>query len=117
VVLLACLGASAAQAAAPYRGRSVDAVLDELATAANVQLVYTSAVIPATATVTAEPSAGPAIEVIAQVLAPLGLKLQRIQGRIYSIAPKMNRSAHRRPRHRPRRPPPARSRTRSPTSS
>ena len=29
--LLACLGASAALAAAPYRGRSVDSVLDELA--------------------------------------------------------------------------------------
>ena len=87
VVLLACLGASAAQAAAPYRGRSVDSVLDELATAANVQLVYTSAVVPATATVAAEPSAGPAIEVMAQVLAPLGLKLQRIQGRIYSVVP------------------------------
>ena len=87
MVLLACLGANAAQAAAPYRGRSVDAVLDELAAAADVQLVYTSAVVPATATVTAEPTAGPALEAIAQVLAPLGLKLQRIQGRIYSVVP------------------------------
>src|SRR5512137_1765008 len=87
VILLACLGAGAAQAAAPYRGRSVDSVLDELAAAANVQLVYTSAVVPATATVTAEPSAGPALEAIDQVLAPLGLKLQRVEARIYSVVP------------------------------
>jgi len=87
VALLACLGANAVHAAAPYRGRSVDAVLDELAAAANVQLVYTSAVVPATATVGTEPSAGPALEAIAQVLTPLGLKLQRIEGRIYSVVP------------------------------
>ena len=87
VALLACLGVNAVQAAAPYRGRSVDAVLDELAAAANVQLVYTSAVVPATATVGIEPSAGPALEAIAQVLTPLGLKLQLIEGRIYSVVP------------------------------
>ena len=87
VVLLACLGVSAVQAAAPYSGRAVDAVLDELAAAANVQLVYTSAVVPATATVATEPSAGPALEAIAQVLTPLGLQLQRIEGRVYSIVP------------------------------
>jgi hypothetical protein len=87
VALLAWLGVNAVQAAAPYRGRSVDAVLDELAAAANVQLVYTSAVVPATATVGTEPSAGPALEAITQVLTPLGLKLQRIEGRIYSVVP------------------------------
>ena len=87
VAVVACLGASLVQAAAPYRGRSVDAVLDELAAAANLQLVYTSAVVPATATVVTEPSAGPALEAIAQVLIPLGLKLRRIEGRIYAVVP------------------------------
>jgi hypothetical protein len=87
LALLACLGVNAVQAAAPYRGRTVDDVLDELAAAARLQLVYTSAVIPATATVTAEPSAGPALESIAQILAPLGLKLQPIEGRIYAVVP------------------------------
>jgi hypothetical protein len=86
-VLLACLGASALQAAAPYRGRSVDSVLEELAATASVQLVYTSAVVPATAIVGSEPSAGPALEAIAQILAPLGLELQRIEGRVYSVVP------------------------------
>ncbi len=55
VALLACLGVNAAQAAAPYRGRAVDAVLDELATAADVQLVYTSAVVPGATVVAVEP--------------------------------------------------------------
>ncbi len=87
VVLLACLGVNAVQAAAPYRGRAVDDVIDELAAAANVQLVYTSAVVPFTAVVATEPSAGPALERLTQVLASLGLKLQRVEGRVYSVVP------------------------------
>ena len=87
MAVLACLGVNAAQAAAPYRGRAVDAVLDELATAADVQLVYTSAVVPVSTIVDVEPSPGPALETLMQVLAPLGLKLQRVEGRVYSIVP------------------------------
>ncbi len=87
MALLAYLGINAAQAAAPYRGRAVDAVLDELATAADIQLVYTSAVVPVSTVVDVEPSPGPALETLMQVLAPLGLKLQRVEGRVYSIVP------------------------------
>jgi hypothetical protein len=76
-----------ALAAAPYRGQPVEQVLDELARAANLQLIYTSAVVPPTAVVTVEPTPGPPQETIAQVLAPLGLQLQHIEGRIYSVVP------------------------------
>ena len=88
LALMALLGAVAAHAAPPYRGRPVDAVLGELAAAGNFQLIYTSAVVPPSAKVAAEPTAGPALEVVAQLLAPLGLKLQRVEGRIYSIVPR-----------------------------
>ena len=54
------LGALAAHAAAPYRGRPVDAVLGELAATGEFQLVYTSAVVPSSAKVAVEPTAGPA---------------------------------------------------------
>ena len=89
-VLAACGAAtiaSGAHAAAPFRGRPVQAVLDELAAAGGIQLVYTSAVVPPAAILKAEPTAGPALEAIAQVLATLGLQLQRIEGNIYSIVP------------------------------
>jgi hypothetical protein len=79
------LCASAAQAAPPYRGRAVDSVLRELAASGDFQLVYTSALVPDTALVAHEPAAGPALEVVAQVIAPLGLQLQRIDGRTYAI--------------------------------
>ena len=88
LALTALLAAVSAMAAAPYRGRPVDAVLAELAAAGDFQLIYTSASIPAAATVAAEPAAGPALEVAAQVLAALDLKLQRVQGNIYSIVPR-----------------------------
>ena len=87
VGVTALFGALAAHAAAPYRGRPVDAVLGELATTGEFQLIYTSAVVPSSARVAVEPTAGPALEVVAQVLAPLGLKLQRVEGRIYSVVP------------------------------
>ena len=89
-VLAACGAvtvASGAYAAAPFRGRPVQAVLAELAAAGNLQLVYTSAVVPPTAIQATEPTAGPALESIAQVLAPLGLQLRRVEGNIYSIVP------------------------------
>ena len=87
LVVTALFGALAALAAAPYRGRPVDAVLGELAATGEFQLIYTSAVVPSSARVAVEPTAGPALEVVAQVLAPLGLKLQRVEGRIYSVVP------------------------------
>jgi hypothetical protein len=85
--VLAGLACHVAMAAPPYRGRPVEQVLDELARAANLQLVYTSAVVPPATVVATEPTPGPPQEAIAQVLAPLGLQLQRIEGRIYSVVP------------------------------
>src|SRR5512139_4177910 len=85
--ILAGLACDVALAAAPYRGRPVEQVLDELARAANLQLVYTSAVVPPATVVAIEPTPGPPQEAIVQVLAPLGLQLQRIEGRIYSVVP------------------------------
>ncbi|MBP7611420.1 MAG: Plug domain-containing protein, partial [Steroidobacteraceae bacterium] len=87
MVVTALFGALAAHAAAPYRGRPIDVVLGELAATGEFQLIYTSAVVPSSARVAVEPTAGPALEVVAQVLAPLGLKLQRVEGRIYSVVP------------------------------
>jgi hypothetical protein len=93
VVWIASCIACTAAAAAPYRGRPVSAALDELAAAGQLQLVYTSAVVPPAAIVTTEPVAGPALEAIAQVLSPLGLQLQRIEGRIYSVVPQREPAA------------------------
>ncbi|MGL6224037.1 MAG: TonB-dependent receptor plug domain-containing protein, partial [Steroidobacteraceae bacterium] len=91
LAVLAACGAltvtNGAYAAAPFRGRPVQAVLTELAAAGNLQLVYTSAVVPPTAIQATEPTAGSALESIAQVLAPLGLQLRRAEGNIYSIVP------------------------------
>ena len=87
VCVLAGPACNLAQAAAPYRGRPVQQVLDELASAGSLQLIYTSAVVPPAAVVTVEPTPGPPQEAIAQVLATLGLRLQRVEGRIYSIVP------------------------------
>jgi hypothetical protein len=93
VGLVACAIAGSAWAAAPYRGRAVSAVIDELAAAGRVQLVYTSAVVPPATAVAVEPAAGPPLDVLAQVLRGLGLELQLVEGRIYSIVPERNPSA------------------------
>ena len=91
--ILAGPACDSAMAAAPYRGRPVEQVLDELARAANLQLIYTSAVVPPAAVVAVEPAPGPPQEAITQVLAPLGLQLQRIEGRIYSVVPQRDARA------------------------
>jgi hypothetical protein len=83
--LILWLCATLAQAAAPYLGRPVDTVLRELAAAGSFQLVYTSALVPESLQVAREPSAGPALEVVAQVIAPFGLQLQRVDARTYAI--------------------------------
>jgi len=75
----------AAHAAAPYAGRPVDTALRELAAEARVQLVYTSALVPATAVVAREPQAASPLEAIEHVIAPLGLALQPIDGRTYAL--------------------------------
>lgn len=89
---LASPACNVAQAAAPYRGRPVQQVLDELARAADLQLVYTSAVVPPAAVVAVEPTPGPPHESIAQVLSSMGLRLQRVEGRIYSVVPQRDSS-------------------------
>jgi hypothetical protein len=87
VGLLACTVAGSAWAAAPYRGRAASAVIDELATAGHIQLVYTSAVVPAAAAIAVEPAPGPPLAVLDEVLSGMGLRLQQVEGRIYSIVP------------------------------
>jgi hypothetical protein len=83
---LACTVApTESSAAGPYVGRPVDAALRELATSGHFQLVYTSELVPAGATIAHEPGAGPPLEVVLQILAPLGLELRRIDRQTYAI--------------------------------
>ena len=83
-----------AAAAGTYRGRSVDSALRELAAAGEFQLVYTSELVPADRDGRrANRAAGPPLEVIAQVLAPLGLELRRVDGRTYAIVPQPGSAA------------------------
>ena len=77
--------APAALAHPPYAGRTLDDALHELAAAGGLQLVYTAELVPPGATVAREPSAGPPLEAIAQVLAPAGLALERINDRTFAI--------------------------------
>lgn len=72
-------------AAPPYAGRSLDAVLHELAAAGGVQLVYTSELVPPQVSVAREPTPGPPLEAIAQVLVPAGLALRHVSGQTYAI--------------------------------
>ena len=85
VAALAALAAASAHAAPPYRGRGIDSVLRELAAAGGFQLVYTSELVAADRIVGAEPVAGPPLETVAQVLAPLGLGVRRVDERTYVI--------------------------------
>ena len=77
--------APAALAHPPYAGRTLDDALHELAAAGGLQLVYTAELVPPGATVAREPSAGPPLEAIAQVLEPAGLALERIDDRTFAI--------------------------------
>ncbi|HET9692983.1 MAG TPA: hypothetical protein VFP48_01270, partial [Steroidobacteraceae bacterium] len=77
--------APAALGAPPYAGRSLDETLHELAADGDLQLVYTSALVPAGSTVAREPSVGPPLETITAVLAQAGLALERIDERTYAI--------------------------------
>ncbi|HEX9208598.1 MAG TPA: TonB-dependent receptor [Steroidobacteraceae bacterium] len=72
-------------AAGAYVGRSLDSALHELAESGHFQLVYTSELVPADAIVHREPGTGQPLDVVAQLLAPLGLELQRVDARTYAI--------------------------------
>lgn len=83
-LLLAAIPA-VSMAAGAYVGRSLDAALRELAESGRFQLVYTSELVPAAATIGREPSSGQPLEVVAQLLSPLGLELRRVDARTYAI--------------------------------
>ncbi|HET7202373.1 MAG TPA: hypothetical protein VFI92_03300 [Steroidobacteraceae bacterium] len=86
VALLMGLCATPSALARPsYAGRSLDEALHELAAAGGLQLVYTAELVPPGSTVAREPSAGLPLEAIAQVLAPAGLALERIDARTFAI--------------------------------
>src|SRR5262245_3687912 len=68
-------GIAHGQIAQPLVGQSVQAVLDELR-AAGAPLVYSSALVPGTLTVSAEPLATEPLEVAREVLAPHGLAVR-----------------------------------------
>lgn len=77
--------ATSAAAAPPYAGRPVDAALRELAAAADIRLVYTARLVPAGSRVTREPPPGRSLEVIATLVAPLGLVLRQVDERTYAL--------------------------------
>lgn len=82
-VLLALL-AETALAAAPYRGRPLSNVLNEVGTT-EMRLVYSSELIPAGLRVAVEPTAtgGPAL--VEQLLAPHGLAAEHVGGIVYAV--------------------------------
>jgi outer membrane receptor protein involved in Fe transport len=76
---LVVMGAVRAQPAAPYVGRSVQAVIDELR-ASGTPLVYSTNLLPASVLVTAEPSSREPLAIAREVLAPHGLALREAAG-------------------------------------
>jgi hypothetical protein len=88
VLLLGVCMAASSHAAPPYAGRSLDDSLRELATAGNLQLVYTSALVPPDLTVEREPVASSPLEAITELLAPARLRLERIDERTFAIVRK-----------------------------
>jgi hypothetical protein len=73
-----------ASAAAPYLGRPLDEVLKEFA-GRGIELVYNSDIVPPSLGVTAEPTPGSDLEVLGQLLAQHGLRVERVAAGIYAI--------------------------------
>ena len=80
--LLAC--ATALAAGPPYRGRPIGDVLHELE-ARGLKLVYSSETVPPSLQVVTEPDASAPLELLRQVLAPHGLRPERIGPDSYAI--------------------------------
>src|SRR5262245_4120075 len=68
-----------AQGAGPYRGRSVQSVLDELR-AAGLPIVYATNLLPGTLQVEVEPASSEPLEVAREILRPHGLALREQAG-------------------------------------
>ncbi len=83
-VLLFALAPAAAQASAPYAGRSLDDVLRELSSR-GLQLIYNRELVPPQLRVAKEPAPGPDVDVLAQVLAEHGLEARVVDDGIFAI--------------------------------
>lgn len=83
-VALALLTATAALAGPPYRGRALDEVLRDLGTQ-GLQLIYSSETVPASLRVADEPTSSNPVDVLAEVLAPHGLRAEPVAGHSYAI--------------------------------
>jgi hypothetical protein len=83
--LVLCGFVGASLAAPPYRGRSVESVIRELAASGGLQLVYTRELVPTDLVVQREPTATAPVAAIGQVLAASGLELRQIDGRTYAV--------------------------------
>ena len=88
--------ATATGAAPPYLGQPVESALRQLATSAGLQLVYSSALVPADLVVRAEPAAASPLEAIGQILAASGLALKQIDEGTYAVvrAPRTASAKH-----------------------
>ncbi|HXW10988.1 MAG TPA: TonB-dependent receptor [Steroidobacteraceae bacterium] len=83
--LVLCGFVAAGHAAPPFRGRSVEAVIRELADDGGLQLVYTRDLVPTELVVQQEPTATAPVAAIGQVLASSGLALRQVDGRTYAV--------------------------------
>jgi hypothetical protein len=88
--------ATATGAVPPYLGQPVESALRELAASAGLQLIYTSALVPADLLVRHEPEATSSLAAIGQILAAAGLALRQIDERTYAIVrgPRTERVKH-----------------------
>ena len=91
LALPVCWCSAPAVAAAPYAGRPLAEVLQELA-ARGLKLVYSSEAVPGDLRVMREPSGGTPAEVLGEVLAPHGLRAKRVGADTYAIVPAKPRS-------------------------
>lgn len=79
LTLVLSTSTAAAQPARPLAGRTVQSVVDELR-AAGAPLVYSSALLPSTLVVTAEPAAMAPLDLAREILAPHGLAVREEGG-------------------------------------
>jgi outer membrane cobalamin receptor len=83
-IAAACACAPSAIAAPPYAGRALEEALRDVAGNA-LRLVYNSELVPPDARVAREPPAGAVEAVLAALLAPHGLRLERVGPSTYAV--------------------------------
>lgn len=86
IAMLVCWCSAPAAAGTGYVGRPLTDALQDLA-ARGLKLVYSSETVPDHLRVTREPSGNTPAEVLGEVLAPHGLRAQRVGAETYAIVP------------------------------